>query len=227
MAIAYSTIASALSPTSGFVTLTSATGVTASNYQGGGTGGSPQANPSISTITYLLVEQEMMQIVSLSGVVATVKRGVLGTRAMPHATLTPFAFGLASDFLNFVPAVKEVSPVLPEQSYTGASAAVVAAASIIASGPIFHVTGATGITNMLPPSSANLGNTGPNSEEAYVNGTRVTIIFDSTAAVSTGGGGTGPAFAGAVAAATAGTFCDFILDGSLGSQLWYPSRHST
>src|SRR5271155_3169365 len=147
MAIAYSTIASALTPTVGFVTLTSATGVTASNYQGGGTGGSPQANPSVGTITYLLVEQEMMQIVSLSGVVATVKRGVLGTRAMPHATLTPFTFGLASDFLNFVPAMKEISPVLPEQSYTGASASVASAASIIASGPIFRTTGTVAMTN--------------------------------------------------------------------------------
>jgi hypothetical protein len=224
MAFAYSTIAGALLPTSSLVPLTSATGVTASNYQGGGTGGSPQANPSIGTVTYLLVEQEMMQIVSLSGTIASVKRGCLGTRAMAHATLTPFTFGLSSDFQNFVPAVKEISPVLPEQSYTGTSAAVVAATSIIASGPLFHVTGATTITNMLPPSSASLGNTGPNSEENCQNGTRVTIIFDSTPAITTGGSGTGPAFAGAVAALTGGTFVDFILDTSSGTQLWYPSR---
>ena len=224
MAFAYSTIAGALTPTSTLVPLTSATGVTASNYQGGGTGGSPQANPSTGTVTYLLVEQEMMQIVSLSGVVASVKRGVLGTRAMAHATLTPFTFGLSSDFLNFVPAVKEISPALPEQSYTGASAAVAAATSIIASGPIFHVTGATTITNMLPPTSLNLSNTGPNSEEAYQQGTRITLIFDSTAAITSGGAGTGPAFAGAVAAMTQGTFLDCLLDASTGTWLWYVSR---
>jgi hypothetical protein len=224
MAFAYSTIAGALLPTSTLVTLTSATGVTASNYQGAGTGGSPQANPSIGTITYLLVEQEMMQIVSLNSTVASVKRGCLGTRAMAHATLTPFTFGLSSDFQNFVPALKEISPVLPEQAYTGASAAVASATSIIASGPLFHVTGATTITNMLPPTSANLGNTGPNSEENYQQGTRVTLIFDSTAAITTGGSGTGPAFAGAVAAMTAGTFLDCILDASTGTWLWYVSR---
>lgn len=227
MALAYSTLAGALTPTSTLVALTSATGVTASNYQGGGAGGSPQANPSIGTITYLLVEQEMMQIVSLSGVVASVKRGVNGTRAMAHATLTPFIFGLDSDFLGFVPALKEISAVLPEQAYTGLSASVVSAASIIASGPIFRTTGTVAMTNMLPPSSANLGNSGPNSEESYVNGTTVTIIFAGSAGGLTwtaAGGGTGPAFAVAGTATTALSSVTFILDGSSGAQLWYPSR---
>jgi hypothetical protein len=224
MAFAYSTIAGALLPTSSLVTLTSATGVTASNYQGGGTGGSPQANPSTGTVTYLLVEQEMMQIVSLSGTVASVKRGVLGTRAMAHAILTPFTFGLSSDFQNFVPAVKEISPVLPEQSYTGASAAVASATSIIASGPIFHVTGTTTITNMLPPTSSALSNTGPNSEENYQNGTRVLIIFDGVAPWTSGGSGTGPAFKVSGTPTTAGSCVEFILDASSGTQLWYPLR---
>lgn len=217
MALAYSTIANALGATDTSFGLTSATGVTASIFQAA-------TNPAVGAQTYLLVEQEMMQIIALNGTVVNVKRGVLGTRSMPHATLTPFTFGTSVDFLGFVPAVKEVSPVLPDQPNTGLSAAVVAATSIIASGPIFHVTGATTITNMLPPSSANLSQSGPNSEENYVNGTRVTIIFDSTPAITTGGAGTGPAFAGAVAALTAGTFVDFILDGSSGTLLWYPSR---
>jgi hypothetical protein len=224
MALAYSTIAGALTPTSTLVPLTSASGVTASNYQGAGTGGSPQANPAIGTVTYLLVEQEMMQIVSLSGTVASVKRGVLGTRALSHPTLTPFIFGLSSDFLHFVPAVKEVSPALPEQSYTGVSAVVASAATIQAPGPIFHVSGAASVTNIQPPTSALLGFTGPNSEETYVNGTKITIISDATVAFATGGGGSGPAIAGTVAALTAGTTIDFILDGSSGAQLWYPSR---
>src|SRR5277367_501741 len=135
MAFAYSTIANAMLATDTSVGLTSATGVTASIFQAA-------INPGVGVQTYLLVEQEMMQIISISGTVVNVKRGMLGTRSMPHATLTPFTFGLSTDFLHFVPAVKEISPVLPEQSNTGASAAVVAATSIIASGPLFHVTGA-------------------------------------------------------------------------------------
>jgi hypothetical protein len=223
MAFAYSTIAQALLPTTNSFALTSATGVTASNYQGAGTA----TNPGTGTITYLLVDQEMMQIVSLSGSVVNVKRGMLGTRSMAHPTLSPFIFGLNSDFLGFVPAIKAFSIVQPDVGFQAVGPVIASAASIIAPSSIFHVSGTTNITNMQPPTSALLSNSGPNSEENYVNGTRVTIIFDSTALVTTGGGGTGPAFAAATVAATAATFCDFILDSSSGTALWYPSRHST
>jgi hypothetical protein len=222
MAFAYSTIAQALLPTTNSFALTSATGVTASNYQGAGTA----TNPGTGTITYLLVEQEIMQIVSISGTTVSVKRGMMGTRSMAHPTLTPFTFGLNSDFLNFVPAIKAFSIVQPESGFLGASAAIASSASIIAPGPLFHVTGTTTITNMQPPTSALQSNTGPNSEENYVNGFRVTIIFDSTAKVASGGGGTGVAFASSPAANVAATFQDFILDASSGTALWYPSRNS-
>lgn len=219
MALAYSTIVNALGPTDTTVTLTSATGVTVSNYQGAGSTGTASGG----AITYLLIEQEMVQLVSGANPYL-IKRGVLGTRAMPHPALTPFIFGTNNDFLHFVPAVKEVSPALPEQSYTGVSAAVASAATIQATGPIFHVTGTTSITNIQPPTSALLSQSGPNSEENYVNGTRITIIFDGIAAWTSGGGGTGPAIAHSGTPTAAGSAVDFILDGSSGSQLWYPLR---
>jgi hypothetical protein len=223
MAFAYSTIAQALTATTTSFSLTSATGVTASNYQGAGT-----ANlPNVGTITYLLVDQELMQIVSLSGTVVNVKRGMNGTRAMQHQTLTPFIFGLNTDFLGFRPAIDAFVPVQPDSPFMTSGPVIASAASIIAPGPLFHVSGTTNITNMQPPTSALLSQSGPQSEENYVNGFRLTIIFDSTALVTTGGGGTGVAFAAATVAATAATFCDFILDTSSGTALWYPSRHST
>jgi hypothetical protein len=221
MAFAYSSITGAILATDTNIVLTVGTGVAASTFQNA-------TNPAVGIQQYLLVEQEMMQVIS--GTFGTglspcvVKRGVLGTRAMPHATLTPFIAGTNVDFLGFVPSIKAFTPVQPEVSSMGVSAPVAAAATIQASGPLFHVTGATGITNMQPPTSALLSQSGPNSEENYVNGTRVTIIFDSTPAIAPGGGGTGPAFATTVAAAVAGNFADFILDNSSGSALWYPSR---
>src|SRR5277367_2136283 len=220
MAFAYSTIANAMLATDTSVGLTSATGVTASIFQAA-------INPGVGVQTYLLVDQEMMQIISISGTFVNVKRGMLGTRSMPHPTLSPFIFGLNTDFLNFVPAIKAFTIVQPDVGFQAVGPVVASAASIIAPSSLFHVSGTTNITNMQPPTSALLSNSGPNSEENYVNGTRVTIIFDSTALVTTGGGGTGPAFAAATLAATAATFCDFILDTSSGAALWYPSRHAS
>src|ERR1700690_1311025 len=217
MAFAYSTTANAMLPTDTSVGLTSATGVTASIFQAA-------TNPGIGVQTYLLVDQEMMQIISISGTIVQAKRGMMGTRAMAHATLAPFVFGTSTDFLNFVPAIKAFTIVQPDIAFQTSGPVVASAASIICPSSLFHVSGAASITNMQPPTSALLSNTGPNSEENYVNGTRVTIITDSTAAWATGGGGTGPAIAGTVAALTAGTFIDFILDTSSGAALWYPSR---
>jgi hypothetical protein len=223
MAFAYSTITGAVGATDTTIVLTVGTGVTASIFQAA-------TNPAVGAQTYILVEQEMMQVISGtfgSGLSPTnVKRGVLGTRAMPHATLTPFVFGTSVDWLNWVPAIKAFVPVLPDAVGLGASAPVASAASIVATGPLFHVTGTTNITNMQPPTSALLNQSGPNSEENYVQGFKVTIIFDSTAHVASGGGGTGPAFASTTAANVAATASDFILDTSSGSALWYPFRNS-
>lgn len=217
MSLAYTTLSGAITSSQSQFGVTSATNISNAVFQGTSTIGS-------STVTYLLVEQEVMQVITIAGTVVSVKRGMLGTRAMAHASLSPCLSGLSTDFLGFVPAIKAFTVVQPEVVGLSASAAVVAATSIVASGPLFHVTGATTITNMQPPTSLLLSQTGPNSEENYINGTKVTIIFDSTPAITTGGAGTGPAFAGAVAALTAGTYVDFILDGSLTSFLWYPSR---
>ena len=222
MAFAFSTVSQALAPTDNVFALTSATGVTASNYQGAGSTGGPAGG----AITYLLVEQEMMQVVAVSGSVVTVKRGVLGTRSMPHGNLTPFIFGTNNDFLGFRPAIREFVPVQPEVVAAGAGAVVASAASIVAPSWFFHVSGTTTITNMQPPTSALLSQSGPNSEENYINGFKVLIVFDSTAHVASGGGGTGVAFASTTAANVAATYSEFILDTSSGTALWYPSRNS-
>jgi len=215
MSLAYTTIVTAVAPNATSFSVTSATGIT---------------NPVFNTgagITYILCDQELMLVTSVTGVVLTVQRGVGGTRAMNHSALAPIVSGLPSDFLGFMPAVKAFTIVQPDVGWQMPGPVVASAASIVAPSNLFHVSGTTNITNMQPPTSAALGYTGSSSEENFVNGTRVTIIFDSTAHVATGGGGTGPAFAAAMAAATAATFADFILDGTSGAQLWYPSRNST
>lgn len=220
MAIAYSTIASALTPTTTQFGLTSATGVTASIFQAA-------TNPAIGVQTYLLVEEEMMQIISLSGTVVNVKRGVLGTRAVNHATLTPFIFGTSVDFVGFKPQIAAFGLTQPDTGFMGASATIASAATIQIPGPLFHLTGTTSITNMQPPTSALLSQTGPSSEENYINGYRVSIICDGAAVFTSGGGGTGPAIALTVTARTAASFIDFILDTTSGAALWYPSVKST
>ena len=224
MALAYSTIVAAVSATDTSFSLTVGTGVTASIFQAA-------TNPAVGVQTYLLIEEEMCQIISgtfSSGVSpVNVKRGVLGTRAMPHLALTPFIFGTNLDFLGFKPAIDAFNIVQPDSGYMGASATVVSAATIQIPGPLFHLTGTTSITNMQPPTSALLSQSGPNSTENYINGFRVSIICDGAAQFTSGGGGTGPAIALTTTARTAASFIDFILDTTSGAALWYPSVKST
>ena len=223
MAFAYSTIVGAVGATDTSFSLTVGTGVTASAFQNA-------TLASVGIQTYLLIEQEMVQVISgtfSSGVSpVSVKRGMLGTRAMPHAALTPFIFGLSTDFLGFRPAIDAWAPVVPENPFMGTSASVASTATLQIPGPLFHLTGTTSITNMQPPTSALLNQSGPNSEENYVSGYRVSIICDGAAVFTSGGGGTGPAIALTTTARQPATFIDFILDTSTGSALWYPSVKS-
>lgn len=220
MSLAYTTLSGAITSTQSSFGVTSATNISNAVFQGTSVIGS-------STVTYLLVEQEAMQVITIAGTVVSVKRGMLGTRAMAHATLSPCLSGLSTDFLGFVPAIKAFTVVQPEVVGLSISASVASAASIIASGPLFRTTGTVAMTNMLPPSSVNLSVAGPNSEENYINGTKVTIIFAGSASGLTwtaAGGGTGPAFSVAGTSTTALSSVDFVLDGSTGTFLWYPSR---
>ncbi len=224
MTQAFSTIVGAIQATDTSFSLTSGTGVTASIFQAA-------TNPAVGIQTYLLVEEEIMQIISgtfASGVSpVNVKRGMLGTRAMPHAALTPFIFGTNIDFQSFRPAVAGFMLTQPDSPNMGASAAVASTATIQIPGPLFHLTGTTSITNMQPPTSALLSQSGPNSVENYINGYRVSIICDGAAQFTSGGGGSGPAIALTTTARTALSFIDFILDTSSGVALWYPSVKST
>jgi hypothetical protein len=212
MSLNYTTIVGAVTPNATSFSVTSATGITSPVFNTG------------SGITYILCDQELMLVTNVNGVVVNVQRGVGGTRAMNHNALAPILSGLPADFLGFKPAIQAFSIVQPEVGFMMPGPAVASAASIICPSAFFHVTGSASITNMQPPTSALLSYTGSSTEENYVNGTRITIIADGTASFAAGGGGTGVAIAGAVAALTAGTAIDFILDGSLTSQLWYPLR---
>jgi hypothetical protein len=209
MALGYTSLSAAITSNQTQFNVGSTSAITAPNFTTG------------SGITYLLVDQELMLVtaVPLSGVV-TVLRGQGGTRALPHTITTNVISGLPTDFLGFIPAVKAFTMNQPETPFQS-SGQIAAAATLFAPSNFFHVTGATGITNMWPPTSSALGVTG---SENFVNGTRVVIIFDSTAAIAPGGGGTGPAFATTVAAAVAGNAEEFILDTQSGAALWYPFR---
>jgi len=221
MAFAYTTTTAAMLATDTSFSVTVGTGFSASIFQAA-------TNPAVGIQTYVLADQEMMQVISgtfSSGVSpVNVKRGMLGTRAMPHPALTNVIFGTNYDFQNFVPAIKAFQIVQPDIGFQTAGPVIASAASIIAPSSLFHVSGTTGITNMQPPTSALLSQSGPNSEENYVNGTRVTIIFDGAGAWTSGGGGTGVAFARTGTATSGGSAVDFILDTSSGAALWYPLR---
>src|SRR6185503_19549367 len=86
MSITATTLSAAMTSTQTTVSLTSATGVTAPNFQTG------------SGITYLLVDQELMLVTGISGTVASVVRGVNGTPAQSHVSGGQVQIGLPADF---------------------------------------------------------------------------------------------------------------------------------
>lgn len=202
MALAATTLTSPVALTDTVVNVASASNITAPNYQIG----NPLTGIS-GGVTYLLIEQEMMKVTGVSGTAISVARGELGSQAAAHGSSAPVASGLPADFPGFTPAEQTAVPAYPLK-FQGFSAPVASAASIVASGPFFHLTGVASVTNMTAPAG-------------YVEGGEVNIVLDSTASFATGGGGTGPAIGGAVAA-SAGHMVSFILD--LGTNLWYPSH---
>jgi hypothetical protein len=176
--------------------LTSATGVAAPNFQTGG------------GVTYLFCEEELMQVLSISGTVATVLRGQFGTAAVAHASGTPTAIGLATDFQNFQPAQRAFQTTLPTR-FEGWSTALVGAASNTATGPMFHLTGTTAMVTLLPPATVG-----------FVSGYSITIVFDGSAAGLTWTAAGNIAVAGT--STTAGSAVTFTFDAN--STKWHPSR---
>lgn len=88
MSITSTTLSTAVDIRQNIFGVASATGITAPNFQ-----------TSVG-ITYLQVDQELMLVVSLSGTVVTVARGVLGTAQAAHASGALVQAGLPSDFTS-------------------------------------------------------------------------------------------------------------------------------
>jgi hypothetical protein len=169
----------------------SATGITAPNFSAG------------TGITYLFIGNEMMQVSAVTGTHVKVVRGVLGTTAASHAVSSIVLAGLITDFPTFVAEVG--TSVAKVNRFAPVAAAVASAATITASGPIFHVTGTTATNIITPPSSS------------FVEGS-VTIIADGAWTYASSAVTNGIAVSGA---ATAGSATVFTLDAA--TARWYPN----
>lgn len=191
MALNATTLSTACAANDTTINVASATGITAPNFTSG------------SGITYIFIEQEMMQVVGVTGTVVSVLRGVLGSPAGAHAASAVVLSGLPTDFPGFAPSIKAQQDFIPNAFY-GFSAPVASATTIVASGPLFHVTGTTSIATITAPAG-------------YVEGGEITIVFDGVAAWTAAGN-----IAVAGTPTTAGSAVTFIFD--QGSGKWHPSR---
>jgi hypothetical protein len=194
MAFNATTLSSAIGATDTVFAVASATGITA-----------PIFNTGVG-ITYLLVESEYMLVLAVSGTTVTVQRGVGGSPTAAHGASAAVLAGLPADFGPLVPSVKAQQDPSPAGQLYGFSAPVASAATIVASGPLFHVTGTTAINIITPPAGMVEG--------------QITVVFDgicpwTLSAVTNGIAASGTS----TAAASAVTF---YLDAA--TNRWYPSR---
>lgn len=161
-----------------------------------------------SGVTFLYCEAELMVVtgVPVSGTVQ-VTRGMYGTKAVAHLTSAPVTIGLVGDFPVFTPQVGAFQTEV-QNRYQGISAAVAAAATIIAPAQVFHVTGTTATNIITPPAN-------------FVGGT-VTIIADGAWTWTSSAVANGIAQSGAVTSAA--TAVQFIYDPN--TTYWYPLRRA-
>jgi len=200
MALNSTTFSAAVALTDTVVNVASATGITAPNYQVG----DPLQGIS-SGITFLFCEQEMMRVTKVSGTVISVVRGELGSQASAHGVTAPVIAGLPTDFPAFTPAEQTAVPAYPVK-FQGFSAPVASAATIVATGPFFHVTGTTAVNIITPPAGMVEG--------------ELTIVFDSACTWTSSNVTNGISASGT--ATTAGSAVTFYLDA--GTNRWFPSR---
>lgn len=159
-----------------------------------------------SGYTWLYVESELMWVTGVPGSgVVQVTRGMLGTQAVAHNASANVTIGLPTDFPIFAPKVQAFRSLEPDR-YQGVYAPVASAATIVATGPIFHVTGTTAINIITPPAN-------------FVEG-MVTILFDGACTWTSSAVTNGIAASGT--ATTAKSAVSFIYDTS--TALWYPTR---
>jgi hypothetical protein len=205
MAITATTLSAAIGATDSSVLLASISGVAAPNFQG-------NATPGTGSVSYLFVEQEWMQVISVgasASVPVGVKRGVLGSNAQPHGASCPVAAGLSNDFPAPTISVRAFQDTAPQ--LVGFSAPVAGANTNTATGPFFHLTGTVIMKTLNPPTIIG----GSDFE-----GAAITIVFDGSAAGLTWDATGNIAVAGT--ATTAGSAVTFWFD--QGSGKWHPSR---
>jgi len=200
MSLTVTTLSAAIAASDTYFAVASTTGITA------------PVSTTGSGYTWLLVENEIMFVesVNTSTLVVNVLRGQLGTQAVAHGATAPVAAGAYSDFSGFAPATSAFG-VTPGKN-SGVSAPVASAATITATGPVFHLTGTGASPTTLIPYSG------------FIDGGIIRIIFDgSGTALSWATGGTSPyAFVLGGTLAAAGSFVDFYYDAKTPG--WYASR---
>jgi hypothetical protein len=197
MALNSTTLSAALDIYKTSFGVASATGIVAPTYSSG---------TALQTgISYALCEQEVMQVTGLSGTVVSVLRGQYGTSASAHAASTPIVFGLALDFPVFTPAVSTSTDSNP-QRFTTFATTLAGAATNVAPGAYFHLTGTVAMVTLTPPTG-------------FVGG-EITIVFDGSAAGLTWTAAGNIAVAGT--ATTALSAVTFYFDPN--TSKWYPSR---
>lgn len=194
MALTATTLSAACGASDTSVVVASATGITAPN------------NTTGVGLTYLSVETEFMLVTGVSGTVISVQRGYAGSASAAHGASAPVISGGPSDFGPIVPSVKAQQDATPAGSMFGYSAPVASAATIVATGPLFHVTGTTAINIITPPPGMIEG--------------QITIVFDgicpwTLSNVTNGISATGTSTA-------AGSAVTFYLDAA--TARWYPAR---
>lgn len=194
MALVATTLSGAITTSVTSFGVASATNITVPNNQTG------------VGITFLLVENELMLVTGVSGTVVSVSRGYNGTQAAAHGATAPVISGLGSDFAGFTPAQGSFT-VLPNIGFNGWSAPVAGAATNVATGALFHLTGTVAMVNLTAPAN-------------YIEGTPITIVFDGSAAGLTWTAAGNIAVAGT--ATTAASAVSFTFDS--GSAKWHPSR---
>ncbi len=168
------------------------------------------SNPTSQTgagVTLLKVDDEVMAVVSFSGLQVVVLRGQYGTQVVSHLTAAPVLIGAPSDFPNFVPNVGTFSTQLP-YNFTPIGAAIASATTITPSGGyVHHVTGTTALSIITVPA-------------ACIAGGAITLVFDGSGSGLTWGAGGNIAVAGT--STTAGSAVTFFYDPT--SAKWHPSR---
>lgn len=198
MSISTTTLSAAIGSTDISFVLASVSNINTPNFQ--------TATPLSATQQYIKMGDEMSLVtgVNTTTKVVNVIRGQLGTQAATHGASEEVLIGAPSDFPNFQPA--QGVTVAKQNRTIGIAAPVAAAATLVPTGPLFHVTGTTASSLVTLPSN-------------WINAS-FTVIADAiwTWTSSTNSGG----FAQAGTVTALGSTVTFTYDAA--TALWYPSR---